>query len=164
MGIVQIVLLSFMLAVSLSGCSGCGSGGGAAKQQQPSPAGLTVIEVRITNSESQEYSVQAEVAETPAQREAGLMNRASLAEDAGMLFVFETEYSISFWMKDTLIPLDMIFADADKIIVDIRRDAQPGDLIPYTSIAPAKYVLEVNGGYCDEKNIDIGDTLAFDGY
>lgn len=89
-----------------------------------------------------------EVAQTSAERERGLGGRTSLAQDAGMLFVFQNPARYGFWMKDTLIPLDMIWIDRDGKIVDLVQDVQP-DSYPtvYTPKSPAQYVLEVNAGF-----------------
>jgi uncharacterized membrane protein (UPF0127 family) len=81
-----------------------------------------------------------------------------------MLFIFPEEMPRSFWMKDTLIPLDMIFISAYLVIVDITT-MQPCATDPcpdYTSRQPARYVLEVNAGYCRSRNIAIGDTISSD--
>ncbi|MFA6449555.1 MAG: DUF192 domain-containing protein, partial [bacterium] len=146
----------------LSGCSSCGKSGGGTPAQ--SPSGMPVIEVGITNSDSVNYIVRAEVALTDSEHEVGLMNRSSLAGNAGMLFVFTDSQIRSFWMKNTLIPLDMIFVGADKVIVSISKNTVPLTTTSHWSAGPAKYVLEVNGGYCDSKNIGVGDTLTFEGY
>ncbi len=89
-----------------------------------------------------------EVATTPAERQQGLMNRESLPANQGMLFVFEDEAPRNFWMKNTLIPLDMIWINEAKTIVDIKA-AEPckiADCPTYLGAAPAKYVLELNQG------------------
>ena len=162
---INMLIVVLIVAMCIGGCVGCGGGGDAAAAGGGGgAAGLPRVEVRIVNSDEQVFVVEAEVASTYEQRELGLMHRASLGEYEGMLFVFDGEAYRSFWMKNTLIELDMIFADADKAIVDIRRKAQPGDETPYTSGAPAKYVLEVNGGFCEARNIHPGDRLEFGGY
>jgi len=150
--IVSVLALAafFAPACCLFGCGG-GSGG-------PTRTGETV-DVLVRNSFSQVFTVEAELAVTPSERATGLMNRASLPGDGGMLFIFDDEQPRSFWMKNTLIPLDMIFIDAQGEIVDINENARPGDLNSYTSAAPAMYVLEVNGGYCADNNIEDGDTV-----
>ncbi len=87
-----------------------------------------------------------EIADTPALREMGLMNRDALPAGAGMLFVYDRPGHPRFWMKNTLIPLDMIFADAAGRITRIRHDAQPLDLTPVDGGEGVVYVLEINGG------------------
>ncbi len=92
--------------------------------------------------------LQVEIATTPSQREYGLMNRTSLELDKGMLFVFETEAIHTFWMKNTLIPLDMIWIKKDWTVVDIQT-AQPCKTDSCPSSTPSwsgLYVLETNAG------------------
>jgi uncharacterized protein len=102
-----------------------------------------------------------EIANTLKDRARGLMYREALNRDSGMLFIFDDEKERSFWMKNTLIPLDIIFIDKDKIIVNIIS-AYPCEEEPcetYDSIYPVKYVLEVNLGYSEDKEIKIGDRV-----
>ncbi|MBI4163156.1 MAG: DUF192 domain-containing protein [Candidatus Aenigmarchaeota archaeon] len=108
--------------------------------------------------------VFVETADSPAEWEKGLMNRASLGENNGMLFVFPDEQQRSFWMKNTLIPLDIIFISSDLTIVDIKRNFQPCRSFfceTYKSKQQAKYVLEVNADFAGIHNIKIGDKAAF---
>ncbi len=149
------------MVVMMTGCSGGGKSGAVSQVAQ---AGLPVIEVEITNASGALYKVSAEVASTAQQHEAGLMNRESIAADSGMLFVFGDEQVRNFWMKNTLISLDVIFMDADKKIINIKQNAEPLSTAPFASAGPAKYVLEVNGGYCAAKNIHAEDSMSFAGY
>lgn len=106
-------------------------------------------------------SVSVEVATTPETRETGLMNRTELAPDAGMLFVYPPDRAIAFWMKNTLIPLDMLFIDDAGVIQFIKHEAQPHDLTPVpgpTGIA-ARAALEINGGRAEELGIAVGDRV-----
>jgi hypothetical protein len=102
-------------------------------------------------------TVQVEIADTDATREYGLMNRTSMPQDHGMLFIFDYQAGVSFWMKDTLIPLDMVFIDSSGRIGDIYKNATPLSEDVYTAKSPSKYVVELNGGYCDRYGIKIGD-------
>ena len=105
--------------------------------------------------------VYVEVPETPAEMARGLMHRESLGEDAGMIFVFDKEGKHSFWMKNTLIPLDMIFINAENKIVDILT-AVPCKQDPcenYTPKEKAIYVLEVNKGFAEKHNLQIGEEV-----
>jgi uncharacterized protein len=105
--------------------------------------------------------VQVEVADTPAEHVRGLSNRASLPEQGGMLFIFPQESEWQFWMKDTLIPLDIIWADEEGTIVTIARNVSPESYPEaYTSTKPAKYVLEVNGGFSDIHGIAEGMRIV----
>ncbi|HLD57827.1 MAG TPA: DUF192 domain-containing protein [archaeon] len=103
-----------------------------------------------------------EVADTPIKRAVGLMNRTSLSDKSGMLFIFDQEGIQGFWMKSTLIPLDMIFISTDQKIVNIQSQAQPCKVLDcqtYSSIKPAKYVVEINGGLADKLGIVEGQKV-----
>ena len=105
--------------------------------------------------------INAELADDNQERENGLMFREHLNKNSGMLFVFENEEQQTFWMKNTLIPLDIIFIDKAFKIIDIKY-AIPCDKGPcrlYESTKPAKYVLEMNGNFTLINNIKIGDSL-----
>lgn len=106
-------------------------------------------------------SISVEVATTPKMRKIGLMNRTDLAPDAGMLFVYPPNRAIALWMKNTLIPLDMLFIDDVGVIQFIKHDAQPHDLTPVpgpTGIA-ARAALELNGGRAEALGIATGDRI-----
>jgi uncharacterized membrane protein (UPF0127 family) len=87
-----------------------------------------------------------EVADTPETQSLGLMNRASMPQSAGMLFVYPEERPVYFWMKNTLIPLDMIFLSGDGIVQRVHANAQPLDETPIHGGDNIQYVLEINGG------------------
>jgi uncharacterized protein len=108
-------------------------------------------------------SVRLEIANTSASRERGLMYRTSLPEDGGMLFVFPEQSQQSFWMKNTLIPLDMLFIDSDGRIVGIHPDAVPLSEAPISVGKPSTYVLEVNGGWAARHGVHPGDTVELRG-
>jgi uncharacterized membrane protein (UPF0127 family) len=116
----------------------------------------------IVNSLGERIPVQVEIADTGAERQTGLSGRTTLAEDAGMLFVFDQEQPLSFWMKDTLIPLSIAYISADGRIVDIQ-DMQPLDETPHPSAEPAQYALEVNQGFFTEQGVAVGDTVELPG-
>jgi uncharacterized membrane protein (UPF0127 family) len=99
-------------------------------------------------------TVFAEVARTPAERERGLMHRESLPEGRGMLFVFPDVRIRSFWMKDTLIPLDIAYLDENLRVADIQG-MDPGDLDPRPSAEPAMFALEVPQGWFAGKGIGV---------
>jgi|TARA_Y100000310_G_scaffold248848_1_gene254817 hypothetical protein len=116
--------------------------------------------VSIDNGK-ENIKVDVEVADDLSERTQGLMFRESLNKNSGMLFIFEEEEKHAFWMKNTLIPLDMIFISEDLEIVDIKN-AIPCEEENCKSYAPkekAKYVLEVNGDFTTENNINIGDRI-----
>lgn len=107
-------------------------------------------------------TVVAEVADTPALRQQGLSGRTSLPEGSGMWFVFDTDDRWPFWMKDTLIPLDMLWVTADGTIVTIAHDVQPGSYPEaYAPTSPARYVLEVPGGFTAARGIADGQRIEF---
>ncbi len=102
--------------------------------------------------------VSVSVADTAYKQAVGLMDRKFLPADQGMLFLFSGDRPHDFWMKDTYIPLDQVYIGSDGTIVDINKDAKPLDTAMYWS-KPCKYVVEVNGGYCDRHGISIGDKV-----
>jgi hypothetical protein len=117
----------------------------------------------ILSTGTGQKTVSAEIADNMQEWEAGLMNRSSLPENDGMIFIFPDSQQRIFWMKDTLIPLDMIFISDRFEVADIttmepcRADPCPS----YTSKLPARYVLEVNAGYAKENNVTTGSRVAF---
>lgn len=107
-----------------------------------------------------------EIAITPAEQEHGLMDRTSMAADHGMLFVFPDSQPRTFWMKNTLIPLDMLFFDANRHLVAIQAEAQPCKADPcqlYPSNTPARYVLELNAGTAAKLGAREGDVITISG-
>lgn len=114
--------------------------------------------VTIDASGGEEVEVSVEVAETDAERQRGLMERTELAEERGMLFVFEEEQELSFWMRNTLIPLSIAYVDSDGRIVDIQ-DMEPLDESGHPSAEPAQYALEVNQGFFEERGVEVGDRV-----
>ena len=109
-----------------------------------------------TSSGPHVFSV--EVMRTEAEREQGLMFRKSMAQDHGMLFDFETDQPLMFWMKNTYIPLDMVFIGSDGRVVSIARNAKPMDETVIPSKGPAAGVLELNAGAADKIGLKIGDA------
>jgi uncharacterized membrane protein (UPF0127 family) len=109
-------------------------------------------------------TVAVEIADNQASREYGLMFRKQLGENAGMIFVFKDPQHLQFWMKNTIISLDMIFADKDGKIVGIVRRAEPFSETPDAVDGDSQYVLEVNGGFCDRHGVTSGDALRFEGF
>ena len=104
-------------------------------------------------------SFAVEVADDPAERAKGLMARESLDPAAGMLFVYESPRRAQFWMKDTLIPLDMIFADAEGVVTRVHANAIPQDLTPIDGGNAVRFVLEINGGLAAKLGIVRGAVL-----
>lgn len=108
--------------------------------------------------------ITAELAVTPAERERGLMFREKLEPDQGMLFVFEEEDLYSFWMKNTLIPLDIIWLNSHRQIVHIEKNVPPCHQDPcpgYMPRQPALYVLELRAGQAEANNLQLYQRLSF---
>lgn len=104
-------------------------------------------------------SFAVEVADDPDERAQGLMFRESLDAAAGMLFVYESPRRAQFWMKNTLIPLDMIFADGSGRVTRVHAQASPGDLTPIDGGEGVVFVLEINGGLAERLGIVPGAEL-----
>ncbi len=109
-------------------------------------------------------TVTVEVANTGAQRELGLMFRKHLDDNAGMIFVFPDAARRNFWMHNTPIPLDMIFADSNGVVTGIVANAEPYSDKLLGVEGNSEYVLEVNGGFCARNGIKPGDRLDFSGF
>jgi len=112
--------------------------------------------------------LEVELATTAAETSRGLMFKKSLAPNKGMLFVFRKEGNYPFWMKNTLIPLDIIWINENKKVVFISGNTQPcQEESPCFLINPgknAKYVLEINGGLAEKIGLTVGDKMNFSGF
>ena len=106
-------------------------------------------------------TIDIEVADTPEKRTMGMMYRNSLGENQGMLFVFSQEDYQSFWMKNTAVPLDMIFVNAKNEVVTIHENTTPYSPQSYSSTKPAQFVVEVNAGFVAEHGITVGDRIRW---
>lgn len=106
-----------------------------------------------------ETPFSVEIAATAEEKRHGLSERESLPENAGMWFVFDTSVQDEFWMKDTLIPLDMIFVGEDMKVVHIHENAVPKSLDVIKPPVPYRYVLEINGGQVATHDIKVGDPV-----
>lgn len=116
----------------------------------------------LTTSRGQ-IPIQVEVADTDRERARGLMSREKLEEGRGMLFVFEEELPRGFWMKNTLIPLDIIFFDSSKKVVSFIEKMEPCKEDPcflYDSEKPAMYALELPAGMVEKYGIGMGDKMT----
>ena len=103
--------------------------------------------------------IDLEIADNEYKRQLGLMNRPTMEENQGMLFIFPVEQMQSFWMRNTLISLDMIFVNKDKKIVTIHKNTKVLSSQSYPSTEPSMYVVEVVGGFTDRHNIVVGDKI-----
>jgi uncharacterized membrane protein (UPF0127 family) len=119
--------------------------------------------VVLTDAYGGTHAVDAEVAATREARTRGLMWRTALADGAGMLFLFPREEPLSFWMKNTLIPLDMIFLSADRVIVGVVERATPRTLSPRGPEVDAQYVLEVPSGWVARVGLRPGLAVTIEG-
>ncbi|MFN3661760.1 DUF192 domain-containing protein [Yoonia sp.] len=100
-----------------------------------------------------------DIADTPASRAQGLMFVEDMPRLSGMLFIYEEPQSVSFWMKNTLIPLDMLFASPEGEILHLHENAIPGDLTPIPGGDGVQMVLEINGGLSRRLGIAVGDVM-----
>lgn len=119
-------------------------------------------EVTFTGSDGTlRARVHVEIVDDESSRELGLMYRRSLGADYGMLFVFDSAAVQTFWMKNTLLPLDMIFVDAGGRIVTVHQNTKPSSLQTYASSEPALTVVEVNAGFARSRGIRKGDRMEW---
>ncbi len=162
-----LVTTLILLLASLLFVAGCG---GEEKGESPSgnvpetttaPDGSATVAL-IPSGGGERVELSVEIADDWAKQQRGLMERTELAEDAGMLFVYEQEQPLSFWMKDTLIPLSIAYMDSGGRIIDIQ-DMEPLDTTSHPSAEPAQYALEVNQGFYEEHGTEVGDTAELPG-
>lgn len=137
---------------------GVTTGPGIDRPQTGLPHGLVVFE-----SKQGEVAVDVEVAATDKQREIGLMFRRRLDPGTGMLFIMETERQQVFWMKNTLIPLDMVFVASDRRVVGVVENAEPLTLSPRAVDGASRFVVELPGGFARASGIAAGDRMRGDG-
>ena len=129
-----------------------------AVELERSPAGLEQVPLTIA-ADGKKHRFTVEVAKSLDEQAMGLMNRSTLGPDRGMIFPFDTPKVASFWMKNTLIPLDMIFIRADGTIANIEANTVPLSLQPVFAVEPVTAVLEIPGGRAAELGIDAGDKV-----
>jgi len=125
-----------------------------------SSAGLEQVPLTV-QSDGRTHRFTVEVARTVEEQATGLMNRSSLAPDRGMVFPFDAPRQASFWMKNTLIPLDIIFVRADGSIANVEANTVPLSLQPVYSEGPVAAVLEIAGGRAAELGIKPGDKVKW---
>jgi uncharacterized protein len=119
-------------------------------------------EVRFLNAK-QDFlaAIDVELAQDESKRQLGLMYRDKLAENQGMLFIFEGDETRAFWMKNTVLSLDMLFVNSKDEIVTIHKNTTPYSEQSYVSSKPAQFVIEVNAGYADRHKISVGDKIVW---
>lgn len=155
---IHSLVFSLLLAVALTSCGG---------SSDPAPTLTETSSLPVVAIAYDDGVIRAEVASTAEQRATGLGHRTELDDDAGMLFDLGGVRVASFWMKDTLIPLDMIWIDEDRRVAGIAANVQPepgvadGDLRSYSSGVPVRYVVELNAGAAAARGIAVGDELRW---
>ena len=117
----------------------------------------------VHSSKNACYALEIYVAQNPAQRARGLMNVRHLPDMTGMLFIYEADGMLSMWMKNTFIPLDMLFIRADGTVSSIAYDAEPQSLESVAALEPVRYVLELNAGMADRLGLDKYSRVEWDG-
>lgn len=118
--------------------------------------------IEIVNSNDKKIDINVEIAKTSKEQSHGLMYKTDLRENEGMWFPYDKERNLTFWMKNTLIPLDIIFIDANNKIINISKNTPPcksSNCPTYSSTSPAKYVLELNAGFSDNHFLNTGDKI-----
>lgn len=120
------------------------------------------LKIKKADSDSIIKALDIEIAQDDYEVQTGLMYRTELKENQGMLFIFPDEDYRSFYMKNTKIPLDIIYINADKTIVSVQKNAKPFDETSLPSESPAKYVLEINAGLFDEWQLEVGNFIDFE--
>ena len=117
------------------------------------------LTIKKAKNDSIIANLDIELADDEYETQTGLMYRTSMSNKQAILFVFEDELTRSFYMKNTEFPLDIIYISGDKKVVNIQKNAKPMDPTSLPSEAPAKYVLEVNGGLSDTWGLEAGDKV-----
>jgi len=151
--------LAVTAVAALALAAGCKSDGQRAGSTSAPPAAASAT----IDTGERRVTFRVELAITPPEQERGLMFRKSMDADAGMLFVSENERPHVFWMKNTLIPLDMIFIGANRRIVGIVQNAEPQSLTGRQVDGPSQYVLEIGGGLSASLGIRAGQFVEFRG-
>jgi uncharacterized membrane protein (UPF0127 family) len=126
-----------------------------------SAAGLEQVPLTVTTAKGATHRFTVEVARSPEEQAQGLMNRQSLAPDRGMVFPYEPAQPVAFWMKNTLIPLDIIFVSPGGRILRIEANNVPLSLEPVASGDAVEAVLELAGGRAGELGISAGDQVKW---
>lgn len=138
-GFVTVIVLSLMVEVK--------------------PQSLPSTPLQVIKSDGAFVTYTAEVARSKEEITKGLMFRKEMPANHGMIFLVEPEQEVNFWMKNTFIPLDLLFIGSDGVIKHIHPMAKPQDLSQIPSIAPVRAVLEINGGEAQKNGIMIGDSV-----
>jgi len=143
-------------------CRNGRSDGGPAPAPTVAAAASTPTVV-LHGRDGRNITVRVELARTEAERTRGLMYRNHLEPDAGMLFLFPRPATLAFWMKNTLIPLDMLFLDSERRVVGIVENAAPETETPRQVGGDSQFVLEVGGGLTRQWGVTAGSIVEFHG-
>jgi len=162
---IKLRALAVLLAAACLACSPQGAAETAPNAVAATPAthpvsGLAVVPLSVT-SKGKRHAFAVEVAQTPQAQARGLMFRTELGPNEGMVFPYSAPQMLSFWMKNTPLPLDIIFIGADGKIVNIAAMTTPYSLDSVSSTGPAMAVLEIPGGRAAELGIAPGDTVEW---
>ena len=149
---------SMSLAMVLALIIGCAANQGC----RETPQGPPRVIIQATNGK--EVAVDVELARRPSEQSRGLMYRQHLDPDSGMLFVYMIEGKHSFYMKNTYIPLDMIFIGSNMRVVGIARNTKPLSTKHIGGEITSQYILEVNAGFCERQSIEEGAVVRFEGF
>ena len=148
--------IAVVIAMGLPMLAACQPTSNSVSAIERSPAGLDQVPLTVTTTGGKAHRFTVEVARTAEEQAQGLMNRQSLAPDRGMIFPYAVPIAASFWMKNTLIPLDMIFVRADGTVARIEANTAPLSLDPVAAGEPVGAVLELAGGRAAELGITAG--------
>ena len=164
-GMLLPAALPLALLASAAACSQGGPGAAATAAAPAEPAvhpesGLPIIPLRV-KSGGKWHKFRVEVASTPQQQSKGLMFRTALGADEGMLFVQNPPRRTAFWMRNTVIPLDIIYIGPDHRVLNIAANAVPYDETPLPAAGPSSGVLELNGGRAAQLGIVPGDRVEW---
>jgi len=156
-------IATFLTATAL-GLAACSPGAGEARTSQAGSvhpvSGLRVVPLTITHGKAR-HGFRVEVAQSGPEQARGLMFRNEMGADEGMIFPMNPPRGASFWMRNTLIPLDLLFIGVDGRISNIAANAVPYDETPLTSVGEVKAVLELNGGRAAQLGIAPGDKVEW---
>ena len=156
-------ILGLTLAALLAACSASTGEAGAQSTQGASihpQSGLAVVPLTVTHG-AQKHVFRVELARTQQEQSKGLMFRTAMGPDEGMIFPMDPPRGASFWMRNTVLPLDLLFIGVDGKISNIAANARPYDETPLASVGLVKGVLELNAGRAAELGIVPGDSVAW---
>lgn len=153
-------ILTVVLILSFIGCEGKKTEN---TSNQPKGRTITIVdELTFINKDGEDIStISIALADEPDERNQGLMDVNEMGQDEGMLFIFDNEELQAFWMANTPLPLDIMYVNNDSVIVRIYQNTTPFSQTTLPSEAPARYVVETNGGYALRHGITEGDKIRF---